>query len=316
MSAKITISDLIQQPNEIDMRLVVLSGENSLDRVISVADVNRPGLCLTGFYEHFAYDRFQIFGKGECAYLNKMDDVLLQKILDEFFSYNIFCCIFTHNMMPPQKFIDYAKSHSVPVLVTDKATTLFINQLMHLISEAYAPKISIHATFIDVFGIGVLLHGKSGVGKSETALDLIERGHRLIADDIVEIKRIEETILIGSGSKFIKHHLEIRGIGIINVRDIYGIKSVRNSKRIELAVKLEDWQQEKTYDRLGIDESCKNILDVDIPYVEIPVRPGRNIPIIVETAALNQRLKKMGVHAAREFDKKLQDWMLNVSKVK
>ncbi|HXK66604.1 MAG TPA: HPr(Ser) kinase/phosphatase, partial [Spirochaetota bacterium] len=181
--------------------------------------------------------------------------------------------------------------------------------LTHIVEAAFAESVTIHGTLIDVFGIGILLIGKSGVGKSETALELIERGHRLIADDLVEIKKIDESLLMGSGSELIRHHMETRGIGILNVRDIFGIRSVRNRKRIELVAELQEWDANTHYDRLGIEEQVYTILDIEVPYIIVPVRPGRNIPIIIETAALNQRLKKMGVFSAQELDKKIQEWI-------
>ncbi len=309
MKQKIFIRDLLDLPEDIDLRLTALTGDIGLDKEIEVADVNRPGLTLSGFYDFFAGDRIQIFGKGENAYLNSLDMKQIEKSLESFFEYDVFCCVFTHNVCPPKILVDLARKKSVPVMVTQLNTTQFISQVTHIIEEAQAPVVSIHGTFADVYGFGCLIMGKSGVGKSETALELIERGHRLVADDIVEIKRIEDSVLVGQGSPIIRHHIEIRGLGIINVREVFGIRSVRNSKRIEIIVTLEEWDSNKSYDRLGIDEQHFSILGIDVPHIVIPVRPGRNIPVIVETAALNQRLKKMGIHSARELDKKLQDWM-------
>jgi HPr kinase/phosphorylase len=182
--------------------------------------------------------------------------------------------------------------------------------LTHIVEATFAESVTIHGTLVDVFGIGILLIGKSGVGKSETALELIERGHRLIADDLVEVKKIDESLLMGNGSELIRHHMEIRGIGILNVRDIFGIRSVRNRKRIELVAELQEWDANTHYDRLGIEEQVYTILDIEVPYIIVPVRPGRNIPIIIETAALNQRLKKIGVFSAQELDKKIQEWIV------
>ena len=182
--------------------------------------------------------------------------------------------------------------------------------LTHIVEATFAESVTIHGTLVDVFGIGILLIGKSGVGKSETALELIERGHRLIADDLVEVKKIDESLLMGNGSELIRHHMEIRGIGILNVRDIFGIRSVRNRKRIELVAELQEWDANTHYDRLGIEEQVYTILDIEVPYIIVPVRPGRNIPIIIETASLNQRLKKIGVFSAQELDKKIQEWIV------
>lgn len=310
MKRTLTIRDLMASyGEEYDLRLTVLAGENGLDRTIDVPDVNRPGLSLTGFFEYFAFDRIQIFGRGETAYLHKLEEDRRCAILEQFFSYDVLCCIFSHGDHPSDMFIEHARKKNVPLLVSGHHTTRLISLITHIIEEAHAPTVSVHGTLVDVFGLGVLLMGKSGVGKSETALELIERGHRLVADDIVEVRRIGDSMLVGSGSPIIRHHIEIRGLGILNIKDVYGIRSVRDRKRLDLVVSLEDWDSGKSYDRLGIDEGVYSILDIELPHLLLPVRPGRNIPIIVETGALNQRLKKMGVFSAREFDQKLQEWM-------
>lgn len=309
MSQRIIIGDLLEDHPQYSLRAKSLTGAVGLKKEIRDPDVNRPGLPLSGFYDYFAFDRIQIFGKGESAYLRAYNADELKAILERFFSYEIFCCIFTHGDYPPDIFIEFAKQKSVPVLLSDLGTTNFITSLNAIILEAHAPVLSTHATLVDVYGLGVLLLGKSGVGKSETALELIERGHRLVADDIVTIKRIEDETLLGSGSEIVQHHMEIRGLGIINVKDIFGIRSVKHKKRIELVCELEYWDESKLYDRLGLDESWHEILGVRLPYVVIPVRPGRNIPVIVETAALNQRMKKYGIHTAQELDQKIQNWI-------
>jgi HPr kinase/phosphorylase len=308
MKQKIFIRDLLEN-SESDLRLKLIAGENGLEKEIPEAEINRPGLSLTGFFDFFAYDRIQIFGKGETAYIKNFSEEKQRQIYDTFFSYDILCCIFTHGDHPSRLFLEFANMKNVPVLFTELPTTRFVSMLTHLVTQAHAPTTTVHGTLVDVFGIGVLLLGKSGVGKSETALELVERGHRLVADDIVEIKKVDDFLIMGSGSNLIRHHIEIRGLGILNIRDIYGIRSVRNRKRIELIVSLEDWDETKTYDRLGIDERVYTIIDVEVPHIIVPVRPGRNIPVIVETAALNLRLKKMGVNSAKELDQKLQDWM-------
>jgi HPr kinase/phosphorylase len=308
MKQKIFVRNIIEN-TDTDLRLHLLAGEAGIDREIPEAEINRPGLSLSGFFDFFAFDRIQIFGKGETAYLRSMDRDRERALYEKFFSYKVLCCIFTHSETPSELFLDFANANGVPVMVTDHPTTRFVSIITHMVALSHAPTAAIHGTLVDVFGLGVLLLGKSGVGKSETALELIERGHRLVADDIVEIKKIDDSLIMGSGSNLIKHHIEIRGLGILNIRDIYGIRSVRNRKRIELVTSLEDWDETKTYDRLGIDERRYNILDVEVPHIIVPVRPGRNIPVIVETAALNLRLKKMGVNSAKELDQKLQDWM-------
>ncbi len=306
---KLYIKDLLRVTGNIDLQLELVAGENGLSKEIPGSEMNRPGLTLAGFYDFFAYDRIQIFGLGETAYLEKLDFEKKNEVYDKFFSYDILCCVFTHEVIPDDVFLKIANEKGVPVMVTRHRTTRFISLLTHIIEEVFAPSVSIHGTLVEVYGIGVLLIGKSGVGKSETALELIERNHRLVADDIVEIRKIDESLLMGSGSEIVRHHLEIRGLGIINVKDLYGIGAVRNRKRIELVVLLEEWDASIYYDRLGIDESYYTIMEINVPYITVPVRPGRNIPIIIETAALNQRLKKMGVYSAQELDERIQEWI-------
>ncbi len=303
------IQELLGKTGNIDLQMRLVAGEKGIGNEITGSEMNRPGLTLAGFFDYFAFDRLQIFGLGETAFIRQLDDVRKKDIYEKLFSYNILCCIYTHDVPPDELFIEYSNRQAIPVLVTRHKTTRFISLLTHIIEEVFAPATTVHGTLVEVYGIGVLLIGKSGVGKSECALELVERSHRLVADDIVEVRKIDESLLMGSGSEIIRHHLEIRGLGIINVKDLYGIGAVRNRKRIELVVLLEEWDSAKYYDRLGIDEKKYSILDLEVPFLTVPVRPGRNIPIIIETAALNQRLKKMGVFSAAELDRKIQDWL-------
>lgn len=309
MSHKIYIKDLFDNPGDIDLQLTSVTADRGLRKEIAHSDINRPGLSLAGFFDHFAYDRMQIFGRGECAYLRSLTEQEARERLTAFFSYTIFCCVFTHGFEPTDIFVDFANEHDTPVLITQISTTRFISDFNHIVSSAHAPEKAVHGTLIDVFGLGVLIIGHSGVGKSETALELLERGHRLIADDIVNVTIIEDSLLAGEGSKLIKHHMEIRGLGVLNVKDVFGIRSVRNRKRIELIVELEDWDNNAQYDRFGLHDNYYTLLGIDVPYVLIPVRPGRNIPVLIESAALNQRLKKMGVYSAKELDDRIIQWM-------
>ncbi|MBP7604297.1 MAG: HPr(Ser) kinase/phosphatase [Spirochaetota bacterium] len=306
---KIYVRDLRDADSKIDLQMELVAGKDGLGKEITVGDINRPGLGLAGFFDFFAYDRIQIFGLGETAFMRRLSIEQKREVFEKFFSFDVLCCVFTHNELPDEMFVEFANRYRVPTFVTRHRTTRFISLLTHVVEEFFSPLVVMHGTLVDVFGIGVLLMGKSGVGKSETALELIERGHRLVADDMVEIRKIDESLLMGSGSEMIRHHMEIRGLGIINVRDIFGIRSIRNRKRIEMVVLLEEWTEGGEYDRLGIDEKRYTILDLDVPFITVPVRPGRNIPIIIETAALNQRLKKMGVFSARELDSRIQNWM-------
>ncbi|MCP4134652.1 MAG: HPr kinase/phosphorylase [bacterium] len=309
MKTTIRVKDFLGDTGRIDLQVEMIAGKGGQNKEIKIGDINRPGLTLAGFYDFFAYDRIQIFGLGETAYMRQLSEENKKEAYDKFFSYPVLCCVFTHDEQPDDYFVQLADRNNVPVFITKRDTTRFISLIVHIVDEVFAPSVTIHGVLADIFGVGVLLLGKSGVGKSECALELIERGHRLVADDMVVIKKIDESLLMGSGSPVLKHHMEIRGLGIINVRDIFGIRSVRNRKRIELVALLEEWDSTKEYDRLGLEDKKYNLLDINVPYIIIPVRPGRNIPIILETAALNQRLKKLGVFSAKELDKKIQDWV-------
>ncbi|HMV44556.1 MAG TPA: HPr(Ser) kinase/phosphatase [Leptospiraceae bacterium] len=305
--ASISVESIVRDHPELELQLI--SGERGISKKISNSEINRPGLSLTGFFDFFAYDRIQIFGKGEWAYLNSLTDDKVDIIAEKFFSYPINCIIFTHGNMPKQKIVEKADNLNIPLFVSPMSTHKFITLISDILNKSLAPRTMRHGVLIEVFGIGILLSGKSGVGKSETALELIERGHRLVADDMVEIRRYSESYLIGTCSDILSHHMEIRGLGIINIKDIFGVGSVRDSKLIELIINIEEWSENVDYDRTGLDEETDEILGVKIPFLKIPIKPGRNIPIIVETAAMNQRLKKMGTFGAREFNNKLTNYI-------
>ncbi len=299
----------IKEILELDLSLELLNPGADLSHRITDIEVNRPGLALTGFFEYFAYRRIQVFGKGEWAYLRSLEEEALRKSLERFFDYDLTCLVFTYGHKPPPLFLEFAQRKRVPVLKTLLPTQEFIGKLAYSLEEKLAPSMIFHGVLVEVFGVGVLLEGKSGVGKSETALELVERGHRLVADDVVEIVRKAGAKLYGYASPIIEHHMEIRGLGIINIRDLYGAGSVRKSKRIDLLIQLEDWDESKEYDRLGLEENTKEILGVKIPYIVLPVRPGRNVPILIETAAKNLRLKAMGIHPAKELNERLLEYM-------
>jgi HPr kinase/phosphorylase len=292
-----------------DLKLLLVTGKEGLTNRITNSEINRPGLSLTGFFDFFANDRMQIFGKGEWAYLNSLPDQQLLEITDKFFQFHLNCVIYTHGNQPQQHFIDKAKSKGIPLFVTSISTHRFITLISQILDRALAPRTMRHGVLIEVFGIGTFLTGRSGVGKSETALELIERGHRLVADDMVEIRRLSESYLIGSCSDLLRHHMEIRGLGILNIKDLFGVGAVRDHKLIELIINLKEWEEEGDYERTGIEQSVEEILGVSVPLIEIPVKPGRNIPIIVETAAMNQRLRKMGKNSAKEFSNKLTSYI-------
>lgn len=300
--------EIIMKEHE-DLELEFLAGKAGLTNRISNTEINRPGLSLTGFFDFFAHDRIQVFGKGEWAYLNSLSQEELVRIANKFFDFHLNCIVFTHGNIPNQVFIDQCQSKEIPLFISRISTHKFITLISQILDRALAPRTIRHGVLIEVYGIGILLTGKSGVGKSETALELIERGHRLVADDMVEIRRLTESDLIGSCSDLLRHHMEIRGLGIINIKDIFGVGSVRDHMNIELIINLKEWEENVEFDRTGLENHTEEILGLQVPYIELPVKPGRNIPIIVETAAMNQRLKKMGSDSAQEFNKKLTQFI-------
>lgn len=294
--------------NSLNLRCI--SGRKGLVRQITIPDLNRPGLALSGFYESFAYQRVQLFGRGEVAYLNKLMQEHNESFVRQLFTYQIPCCIFTRNLEPPKQFTDIADEAECPVLQTDLESTEFSSRLLRVFSDIFAPKRTMHGVLVEVYGIGIILLGDSGVGKSETALELVERGHRLVADDIVELRCVNGNTVLGRGAnKIISHHMEVRGLGIINIAQLYGVGSIREQKEVQLVVKLEEWDSNKVYDRLGTENHTMELLGVKIPMLEIPVRPGRNVPIIIETAAMNERLKSMGYFSAKEFNQNVLKWI-------
>ncbi|GIX41789.1 MAG: HPr kinase/phosphorylase [Leptospiraceae bacterium] len=305
---RVKVSELL---NIKELCFELIAGEKGLNREIENVDINRPGLALVGFYDNFAYNRLQVIGKGEYAFLQKCSNNELHEIVEKFLKFPIPAIVFTHNNEPPICLIDEANRNDVPILKTVLTTHDFQMKYYAILSELLAEEITIHGVLMDVFGVGLLLQGESGIGKSETAIELIERGHRLIADDVVRIKAVSENILIGYTDPIIEYHMELRGIGIINIKDIYGIRATKKKTQIDLSIYLEEWNYKKEYDRLGIDEQYSEILNVKIPKIIIPVRPGRNVPILIETAAMNFRLKTSGYDAAKKFLEKVQKKMFS-----
>ncbi len=306
----ITIEKLLVLAHEEDLlHLRIISGQKTLHKEISTYDINRPGLALAGDYDYFDYDRIQVFGRGEYHYLMKIVQKNRLASIKKFFEYAVTCCVFSNGHEPPSIFMEMAEEKCVPILISTLPTNLLTSRLTKILADAFAPTTSIHGVLVEVFGIGILIIGKSGVGKSECALELLERGHRLVADDVVDIRSISDTLLIGSGAKLIRHHMEIRGLGIINVNHLFGVGAIRDKKQIQLVVSLEEWVAEKEYDRLGLEESIYTILGVEVPLLTVPVKPGRNIPILIETAAMNFRLSKLGYNSAKEFDRKLTTYI-------
>jgi len=292
------------------LNLSCIGGRKGLNREITVPDFNRPMGVIMGFFEEFAYKRLQLFGRGEVAYLNRLSSSGDTQSIQKMFSYDMPCCIFMLNLSPTKEFLEIAEAAQCPILKTDLDSATFSARLLRILSEIFAPRQSIHGVLVEVYGLGVLIIGDSGVGKSETALELVMRGHRLVADDVVDIHCVNGNVLMGAGAnKIIGHHMEIRGLGIINITNLFGVRAIRDRKEIQLAVTLETWDSAKSYDRIGTEEKLMEILGVSIPKLEIPVKPGRNIPIIIETAAMNERLKSMGYNAAKEFNKNILKWI-------
>mgnify|MGYP001243304047 CR=1 FL=1 len=272
---------------------------------ITVADLNRPGLELTGYFDYFAYDRVQILGRTEISYLEGLPEDVRKSRLEKFFSYDIPCVIITRSLVPPPELITIAEKSDKPVLGTRTATTLFMSRLTDFLESELAPRTTMHGVLVDIYGIGILIIGESGIGKSETAVELIKRGHRLVADDAVEIKQSTEGVLIGTAPKLIRHFLEVRGLGVIDVRTIFGAGSIRNDIKIEMVIELVEWEKYQEGDRLGLEEEKTKILDSYITKKTIPIRPGRNLAAILEVAAMDFRLKALGYNAALEFSKRL-----------
>ena len=276
---------------------------------IKISDVNRPALQLSGFFEHFEQSRVQIIGNVEYTYLQRLDVEKKEKILQKFTTYDIPCIIFCRDLQPDEDFLQIASENDVPVLGTRRSTSEFMAELIFCLSEQLAPCISIHGVLVDVYGEGLLIMGESGIGKSEAALELIKRGHRLVSDDVVEIRKVSDETLVGTAPDITRHFIELRGIGIVDVKMLYGVQSVRETQNIDLVITLEEWDRDKEYDRLGLEEQYTEFLGNKVVCHQLPIRPGRNLAIIVETAAINHRQKSMGYNAAQELYKRVQQNM-------
>ncbi|MBI5207894.1 MAG: HPr kinase/phosphorylase [Candidatus Firestonebacteria bacterium] len=309
------VGNLVKENKNI-LDLELLTQNNGLDKRITSGGVNRPGLALAGYFDYFVYEQIQILGKREVSFLNKIEKKKRKSILEKLFSYSSPCFVITRHLELPDDFIELANKHNVAILRTSLDSATFIEKIINYLQEKFEPATSLHGVLVDIFGIGVLLMGKSGIGKSECALELIGRGHRIICDDVVKVRLKEGKTLIGTGASIIKHHMEIRGLGIINIKDLFGAQAIRNHERIGLVVKMEEWDENKEYDRIGLTENKFNILGLDVPEVTVPVRPGRNVAIIIEVAVLNLRLKKMGYNTARDFNKNLLELMQKKDKEK
>ncbi|MBI2870587.1 MAG: HPr(Ser) kinase/phosphatase [Candidatus Omnitrophica bacterium] len=302
--AVVTVGNLLEDKGK-EFKLQLVNRKANLKKTIKVVEPHRPGLALAGWYEYFAYDRPQILGQTEIFYLKSLSSRERRKNLDKFFSYDIPCLLVARGLTAPRYLLEYANRKRIAVIQSPFETAILMSKVTLYLEDRFSPQTSIHGTLVDVYGVGVLILGKSGVGKSESALELVERGHRLVADDVVDIQLLDGEILMGSSAAIIRHHMEIRGLGIINIKEIFGVGAVRNRKRIGLVVTLEKWDQRKEYERLGLEEQKHKILGAALPHFVIPVRPGRNLSILIEVSALNERLKRMGTYPARELNQRL-----------
>lgn len=285
--------------------LEVVSGFQGIGRRVYSADLNRPGLALSGYLDYFASDRMQILGNTEIHYMERLPVSQLEYRLENMFSFEIPAFLLSRNLTPVNAFLDMCNRRGIPVIRSPLTTDELISRVIIFLAEEFAPTTQAHATAVDCYGVGMLMVGAPGVGKSEVALELVERGHLLVADDLVALRRIGEDSLLAMSNPSIEHHMEIRGVGIIDVKSIFGVGRVANSKPISLIIELEEWQEGVEYDRTGLEEETVEILGTKLPYRRIPVRPGRNIAIIVEVAALNHRLKELGVNPAEILNRRI-----------
>lgn len=298
--AKVRIKDVIEA-----FGLELISGEEGVNRPIVTSDLSRPGLEIAGFFDHYPAERLQLLGKTEMSFfmrLNKAERVQRMEGLCRDATPGI---IITRDQIIPEELIEASERESVPVMKSNMKTTRLYSRLTNFLESRLAPTTAIHGVLVDIYGVGVLITGKSGVGKSETALELVKRGHRLVADDCVEIRQEDQDTLVGNAPELIEHLLEIRGLGIINVMTLFGAGAVLSRKKISIVINLELWEKNKQYDRIGLDEEKMKIMDTEITKMIIPVRPGRNLSVIIEVAAMNYRLKRMGVNAAEQFSDRL-----------
>ena len=308
----ITIGFLVEK-NKTRLKLETLVNVG-MDNKVKEKSIHRPGLALAGYVGLFTYDRVQVFGNTEMLYLKSMP---LEKRIEAFntlFKFEIPCIVITNNNDMDKELLQIAEDHNVPVFRSPFETTKFVYLLSDFLDDQFSQQSTIHGSFVDVYGIGLLFIGRSGIGKSEIALDLIERGHRLVSDDVVKITRKGENILIGTGTDLVKHFMEIRGLGLIDVQSIFGVRSIRFQKRIEVVVELLEWDSNGNFTRTGLDEEKINILDVEIPHVKLPIHPGKNVTVISEVIALNYLTKHYGYDAAQEFSKKLEKVIQSKSK--
>jgi len=303
----VTVAGLLHsRPEAIGLPLELLSGGSGLGRTISSPHIQKTGLALTGFHAYLKPARILVFGESEVRYLESLGEPMRLSTLSTVFSHDIPCVLITGGWQPPPELLASAEQHGVPLLRTTVATPLAIAKITAILDDRLAVREVIHGVLMDILGLGVLIVGESGIGKSECALDLVVRGHRLVADDTVEVRRRGETVVVGTCPELTRHHMELRGLGVINIRDLFGVASTRTSKRVELVVQLERWDPAREYDRLGLDENFYDLLALKVPLIQMPVAPGRSLAILVEVAARNQLLKTRGLNAAKELVSRIE----------
>ncbi len=304
----LTVERLFKDTNA-DLKLELVTDSGSFKCLIDEPNLHRPGLALTGFVDVFTHQRVQIIGNTENAYLKKLPKAKRQKAIETLLSFPIPCVIVTENNDLPYEFIDISQKRKISIFKSPFETTRLMHLLSDYLDDFFAPSVTIHGSLVDVYGIGILFTGHSGIGKSEIALDLVERGHRLVSDDIVQISRKAEGVLIGTASEMLKHHMEIRGVGIVDIQSVFGIRSTRQQKRVEVEVLLEEWDDSENYERIGLEEIITSILGVELPQVKLPIFPGKNITVIAEVIALQQLLKIDGINPAERFNERLIETM-------
>lgn len=314
---QISIAELLSE-KESGLDLEILAGEGGLDRLVQVPRIQKPGLALAGYTKNLHPDRIQVLGSTELTYLEEItaqDPDRARQNIRELCSLEICCFIITKGQEAPANLLQEVERRDIPLLRTHHISSTFISLMTQYLEERLLPQTTIHAVLVDVLGVGVLLTGKSGIGKSECALDLVLRGHRLVADDVVKVRFKFPAVLFGQGSELLHYHMEIRGLGIINIKHLFGVAAIRERKKIDLVIELAEWQDGAEYDRLGLEERHYELLGVKLPMLTIPVRPGRNITSIVEVAARNQLLKEMGYHSAAEFEARLEQRMAEAAEL-
>lgn len=302
VSKMVELLDLKVYTDDIDLK----------KRKIQSADINRPALQLAGYFQHFESSRVQVIGNVEYFYTKQLRDDVKLEIYRELLSYDIPCIIFSRDLVPDNEFVEMAQKNGIPVLGTSRPTSEFTAELIYELGEQLAPCITIHGVLVDVYGEGVLITGESGIGKSEAALELVRRGHRLVSDDVVEISRINDHTLIGTAPDITRNFIELRGIGIVDVKTLYGVECIKEKQEIDLVIKLAEWKKDAEYDRMGLEEEYIEYLGNKVVCHSVPIRPGRNLAVICETAAVNHRQKKMGYNAAQELYRRVQaNWTKN-----